>query len=223
MTFDWITFDCYGTLIDWEHGIRKAFTRAAEADGLTIDPDALLAAYAATEPVVERERYRPYREVLGETAVRVAHSLGWPLPRERARFLAESLPSWKPFADTNPALTKLRAAGCKLGILSNIDDDLLAATRRHFDVDFDLVITAGQVQSYKPAAPHFVAARERIGGARWLHAAQSNFHDIVPANAMGIPTAWINRRGQNALAGGVPTYHFRNLAELAEAMTSGSS
>ena len=217
--FDYVTFDCYGTLIDWESGIVDAFTRAAAFDGVTVSRDAVLAAYAAVEPVVEREHYRSYRDVLAESAARVAHGLGWPLAWERAGFLAESLPSWKPFADTNPALQRLRDAGCKLGVLSNIDDDLLRATRRHFTVDFDLVITAEQVKSYKPAPGHFLRAKEKIGSARWLHAAQSNFHDIVPANAMGIPSAWINRRGQKALAGGEPTYAFRNLEEFAAAMT----
>ena len=216
--FDFITFDCYGTLIDWETGIVDAFTRAAAFDGVTVSPEAVIAAYGAVEPVVERERYRPYRDVLAESAARVAHGLGWPLAWERAGFLAESLPSWKPFADTNAALTRLRDAGYKLGILSNIDDDLLRGTRRHFPVDFDLVITAEQVHSYKPAAPHFVTAKERIGSARWLHAAQSNFHDIIPANAMRIPSAWINRRGQKPLPGGEPSFHFRNLEELAAAM-----
>ena len=94
-----------------------------------------------------------------------------------------SLPRWKPFADTNRALERLRAAGYRLGILSNVDDDLLAETRRHFTVDFDLIITAQQVGSYKPAPGHFVAARKRIGSARWLHAAQSNFHDVAPTHA----------------------------------------
>jgi 2-haloalkanoic acid dehalogenase type II len=216
--FDVITFDCYGTLIDWESGIRDAFLQAAAADGVDIEPAAIVPAYAAVEPVVERERYRPYRDVLAESAARVAHGLGWALAWERAHFLAESLPSWKPFPDTNPALEKLKAAGYRLGILSNVDDDLLERTRRHFTVDFDPIITAQQVRSYKPAPNHFNVAKGRLGGARWLHAAQSNYHDIVPANALGIPTAWINRRGQTALAGGEPKHHYRTLEELAKAM-----
>src|SRR5688572_5947194 len=94
----------------------------------------------------------------------------------------------------------------------------LAETRRHFTVDFDLIITAQQVRSYKPAAAHFLAAREAIGNARWLHAAQSNFHDIVPANALGIPTAWVNRRAHTALPGGTPVHEFRSAAALAAAL-----
>ena len=212
--FDIITFDCYGTLIDWESGIADAFLDAAQKDGVTLRRDDVLRAYEHHEPIVEQEQYRAYCDVLALTALRVARDLGWPL--DRGTFLPESLPRWKPFADTNPALERLRAAGYRLGILSNVDDDLLAETRRHFTVAFDLVITAQQVGSYKPAPGHFLAAKERIGSARWLHAAQSNFHDVVPVNAMGIPTAWVNRRSDTPLPGGVPTYEVRDMAGLAD-------
>ncbi|MGZ7042633.1 MAG: HAD family hydrolase [Thermoanaerobaculia bacterium] len=214
--FDYITFDCYGTLIDWESGIRDAFRSAAAADGVDLDGDAILRAYAAIEPVVENEMYRRYRDVLQETASRVAHFLGWPIETQRAIFLAESLPSWPPFADTNAALKRLDKAGYQLGILSNCDDDLLAATRQHFTVDFKPVITAQQVHSYKPAPGHFITARERIAGAPWLHAAQSNFHDIIPTNSLGISNAWINRKHERALAGGVPGREFADLKGLAD-------
>jgi 2-haloalkanoic acid dehalogenase type II len=213
-TFDIVTFDCYGTLIDWESGIAAAFIDAARADGIALQREQVLRAYETIEPVVERERYLSYREVLTETARRVAHSLGWQC--DDGTFLPSSLPGWTPFADTNAALERLRDAGYRLGILSNVDDDLLAETRRHFTVDFDLIITAQQVRSYKPAPGHFVSAKARIGGARWLHAAQSNFHDIVPVNAMGVPTAWVNRRGDVALPGGMPTYEVRDIAGLAD-------
>jgi 2-haloalkanoic acid dehalogenase type II len=211
--YDVITFDCYGTLIDWESGILRAF--AGERAGL--DPESVLTTYARTEAEVEHERYRPYREVLAESARRVAAELGW---STTGAFLPESLPSWMPFGDTNAALERLRDAGHVLGILSNVDDDLLAATRLHFTADFELVITAQQVRSYKPAAGHFLAARERIGARRWLHAAQSNFHDIVPANALAIPSAWVNRHGQTALPGGTPTHEVRDLRELADLLIS---
>lgn len=213
--YDVITFDCYGTLIDWERGIADAFAEAAAEDGVRLDAGAVLRAYAQVEPEVEREWYRPYREVLQETASRVAQMLGWRVPYERCSFLPLSLPRWKPFPDTNAALARLTAASCRLGILSNVDDDLIAETRKHFSVGFDLVITAQQVRSYKPAPAHFTTARERIGNARWLHAAQSNFHDVVPCNALGIPTAWINRKGEKAIPGGTPTHELRDVAELA--------
>jgi 2-haloalkanoic acid dehalogenase type II len=215
-TFDVITFDCYGTLIDWESGIRDAFLRAAREDGIDLQENEVLRAYGRIEPVVEREHFRLYRDVLTETAARVAHALGWPLAYERGTFLVTALTSWEAFADTNAALERLRDAGYRLGILSNVDDDLLAATRRRFTVDFDLIITAEQVRSYKPGHAHFLEARKRIGSSRWLHAAQSNFHDIVPCNQLGIPTAWVNRRGESAPAGGAPTYEVRDMAGLAE-------
>lgn len=215
--FDIITFDCYGTLIDWESGIADAIIRAAHEDGIALRRDQVLRAYETIEPAVEHEQYLPYREVLAETAVRVARELGWPL--DRGTFLPSSLPTWQPFTDTNPALERLRDAGYQLGILSNVDGDLLAETRRHFTVDFDLIITAQQVRSYKPAPGHFLAAKERIGSARWLHAAQSNFHDIVPVSAMNIPAAWVNRRGDTPLPGGVPTYEVRDMAGLADLLT----
>ena len=217
--YDIITFDCYGTLIDWERGIAEAFAAAAAVDGVVLDRAALLDAYAAIEPVVEAETYRPYHDVLAECARRVAARLGWGLAEERAHFLPESLPSWSPFPDTNPALERLAAAGYRLGILSNVDDDLLAGTRRHLTVPFALVITAQQVRSYKPAHGHFLAARERTGDGRWLHAAQSYFHDIVPARSLGIPNAWINRKHEAPTDGGRADRQFRTLAELAEWLT----
>jgi 2-haloacid dehalogenase/putative hydrolase of the HAD superfamily len=214
--YDVITFDCYGTLIDWESGIAGAFLSAAREDGIEFRRDEVLRAYEIEEPLVEHEQFRFYRDVLTETAARIARSHGWPLAFERATFLVNSLPSWKPFPDTNAALERLSAAGYRLGILSNVDDDLLAATRRHFTVDFDPVVTAQQVRSYKPAHGHWLEAQRRIGGARWLHAAQSNFHDVVPANALGIATAWVNRRGDAPRPGGTPLHEVRDMAGLAD-------
>lgn len=217
--FDVITFDCYGTLIDWRRGIRDAFAAAAAEEGITIDTGALLDAYNVMEPEVEHEFYRTYRDVLTESAVRAAGLLSWHLDYESAGFLADSLPSWRPFDDTNAALERLVATGHELAILSNVDDDLIAATRKHFTVDFAFVITAQQMQSYKPGLAHFLAARERVGDARWLHAAQSNFHDIVPTNSLGTPNAWINRLGERALPDGEPTFEFPDMASFAEALT----
>jgi 2-haloalkanoic acid dehalogenase type II len=214
--YDVVTFDCYGTLIDWRSGIADAFVRAAAAEGVTIDREVLLGMYIDVERVVEAETHRPYRDVLAETARRIAPRLGWSLAADRARFLPESLPAWPPFPDTNPALERLAAAGYRLGILSNIDDDMLSASRRHFTVTFDLIVTAEQVGSYKPAPAHFLTARTRIGGARWLHAAQSYFHDVVPARALGIPMAWINRHGELPAGAARADRELRTLTDLAE-------
>lgn len=199
--FDLITFDCYGTLIDWEGGIVAAFQREAARDGLALEPGRIIEAYMAEEPAVESQVYLPYRDVLRETASRVAARLGWNISGERAGFLPASLPLWMPFADTNAALERI-AARCKLGILSNTDDDLIAATLSHFTVEFDMVITAERVRSYKPAHGHFLEARKRVDGKRWLHAAQSYFHDVVPARELGVPVVWVNRKREQAAEGG---------------------
>jgi len=213
--FDIITFDCYGTLIDWEGGIINAFKSEAAEDGLTLDGDQILEAYSAEEPKVESGAYLSYREALRETARLVGSRLGWNISSERAGFLAQSLPEWKPFADTNAALERL-ARKFQLGILSNIDDDLLAVTRRHFTVQFDLIVTAQQVRSYKPGFAHFNEAIARLSGKRLLHAAQSYFHDVVPCAALGIPVVWVNRKGERPRTGGpLPTHEVRNLSELA--------
>jgi 2-haloalkanoic acid dehalogenase type II len=194
--YDVITFDCYGTLIDWDGGISGAFAKAVAETGARLDAHQVFEGYEKVEAEVEAERYRGYRDVLTESTRRVARLLGWALPEARAGFLAESLPFWIPFPDTNPALERLFRAGYQLGLLSNVDDDLLAGTRKHFTVPFDVIVTAQQVGSYKPADGHFVTARERLGGKRWLHAAQSHFHDVTPARRHGVPVAWINRKHQ---------------------------
>jgi 2-haloacid dehalogenase/putative hydrolase of the HAD superfamily len=214
--YDVVTFDCYGTLIDWEDGIASAFSREAAEDGVVLDRSRIVAAYHELEPDVEASEYRPYRDVLTATAIRVAQRLGWPLTEDRARFLPDSLPRWKPFPDTNTALRRLAADGHRLGILSNVDDDLLGETRRHFPVPFDVVVTAQQVRSYKPAPAHFVEARRRIGDARWLHAAQSFFHDVVPARRLGVPVAWINRKAEKPLDDVPPDAELRDLTGLAD-------
>jgi 2-haloacid dehalogenase/putative hydrolase of the HAD superfamily len=213
--FDIVTFDCYGTLIDWEAGITGAFNSEAAKDGIGLRGDQIVEMYAAEEPSVESASYLSYRDVLGRTAQRVAARLSWELPQQRAGFLAASLPEWQPFSDTNPALERI-ARWFRLGILSNIDDDLLAATLRHFTVDFDLIVTAQQVRSYKPALSHFNEALIRAGERRLLHAAQSYFHDVVPASRIGIPVVWVNRKGSLIERGGpIPTHEVRTLTDLA--------
>jgi 2-haloalkanoic acid dehalogenase type II len=213
-----VTFDCYGTLIDWARGIGDALRSQAAADGFALDVEAALIAYHEIEPVVQAEAFRRYREVLAETARRVAARLGWPLDPRRAGFLAESLPGWPPFPDTNAALERLARGGLRLGILSNVDDDLLAGTRRHLAVEFDpdLIVTAQQVGSYKPAPGHFETARRRIAGRRWLHAAQSLFHDVAAASRLGIPVVWINRKGEAAPGGSGAEAEFPTLAGFAD-------
>jgi 2-haloacid dehalogenase/putative hydrolase of the HAD superfamily len=214
--FDLITFDCYGTLIDWEGGIVKAFQDEAARRGEQFDAGQIVAAYMAEERAVESSEYRPYRQVLDETAQRVFQRLGHEPDTVRAAFLSKSIGGWLPFPDTNAALERL-ARRFKLGILSNVDDDLLAATRRHFTVDFDLIVTAQQVKSYKPAHAHFEEARRLANRKRQLHAAQSYFHDVVPARALGVPVVWVNRNREAAAEGGPrPDYQVGDLSALAD-------
>ncbi len=195
MRYEYLTFDCYGTLVDWRGGIVQAFASAA-AGAAALEPERLLELHARHEAEVEAGPYRSYREVLTETARRIAVDLDLERQLGSCSFLADSLPRWRPFPEVGEALTELRRAGLRLGILSNVDDDLLAATLERLDVDFELLVTAEQVRSYKPAAAHFVRARERIGRRPWLHVAQSQFHDIAAAERLGIAAAWINRLGE---------------------------
>ena len=217
--YDVVTFDCYGTLVDWESGIAGWLEEAAQTDGVSLSRAQILAAYAEIEPAVEAETYRSYRDVLTETALRISRRFTWHLAPEKARGLAASLPAWKPFSDTNPALEKLAADGYRLGILSNVDDDLLAGTRRHLAVPFDLLVTAEQVRSYKPAPGHFEEARRAIGQGRWLHAAQSHFHDVVPCRALGIPVVWVNRKEEPVHPDIGPDMMVRTLADLVDRLS----
>ena len=218
-----LTFDCYGTLVDWEAGIAGAFERAAAGEGLALDRRKVLAAYAACEAQREAREYAPYRQVLADAASCAARRLGWQLSPERATFLAESLPSWRPFPDTNPSLQRL-ARSFALGLLSNVDEDLLAATRGHLPVEWDLIVTAEQVRSYKPAHAHWTEARRRLGErqASWIHVAQSYYHDVVPALELGLPVIWVNRRAQR-LEPGQPraTREVRDLREVADLLLGG--
>jgi 2-haloalkanoic acid dehalogenase type II len=192
-----VTFDCYGTLIDWETGIWKAFREAADDDGVTLEREQVIDRYHAIEAMVEKGRYRPYRDVLVETARRVAAECGWTISPDRAEFLPRSLPAWPPFSDTNGALDRL-AARYRLGILSNADEDLLERTCEHFPIEFDFWVTADRVESYKPDLAHFEAARPFVGDSSgWLHVAQSLYHDVAPARCVGVPVVWVNRKHES--------------------------
>jgi 2-haloalkanoic acid dehalogenase type II len=192
---EFVTFDCYGTLIDWETGIRAAFKESLGNLGLSDREESrLFDRYLVEEKRIEAQKpYQPYRKVLAEAFDAAARSLGKTISEEISDLLADQLPTWLPFPDTNPALERL-ARNHRLGILSNVDDDLLEGTLKHFTVPFDIVITAEQVRSYKPAAKHFVEARKVIGvDKRWLHVAASLYHDIEPASRLLIKTVWVNR------------------------------
>ena len=221
--FELLTFDCYGTLIDWEAGIIDAVRSICAGRERTPDDAAILAAFAAAEHVVQHEGYRSYRDVLALTLDRMESALGFrPAPPERAAFAA-SVGDWPAFPDTVAALARL-AGRYRLGIVSNVDDDLFAGSRRHLVADFDWVVTAQQVGSYKPAPAHFaeMARRSRIPVERTLHVAQSLFHDIAPAAALGYATVHVNRAtrgkgsGATPVSGAEATREVPDMASLAD-------
>ena len=175
-----VTFDVYGTLIDWETGIYEAFAKEAERDGFEIDRAVLIPLFHEISREIEGGSYELYAEVLRRTAIEVAKRMEWELEPSRSGFLPDSVQRWKPFKETNIQLAKL-AKKYKLGLLSNIDDKLLGQTRRHIPTDFDLVVTAQQVRSYKPELAHFTECARRMGGKRgWVHVAASHYHDVAP-------------------------------------------
>jgi 2-haloacid dehalogenase len=191
---DWVTFDCYGTLADWLGGMRGALERHVGAD----DAERLLHAYHDLEAEVEARRPAPsYREVLTETLRRAAERERIVLPPGAERTLVEHWRELPIFDDVGAALGALRDAGWSLAILSNCDADLLATTLERMPVPFDLTVTAEQVGSYKPEPGHWRAFAERTDGdrRRWVHAAQSWFHDIVTAAELGLPSVWVDRLG----------------------------
>jgi 2-haloacid dehalogenase len=212
-----ITFDVYGTLIDWEQGVYDAFRREAERDGFTIERDELIPLFHKTEQDIQGGSYELYAEVLRRTAVQISKELGWPLEPSRSGFLPDSVQRWRPFKETNPTLEKL-AKKRELGLLSNIDDKLLGQTRRHLPTDFDLVVTAQQVRSYKPDPAHFKECERRVGGKRgWVHVAASYYHDVEPCLKLKVPVVWVNRHGEELEPGQKkPTAEVANLREAAK-------
>ena len=190
---EWVTFDVYGTLIDWEGGVWDAFEAEANRDGFTIERDQVVNLFLEVQKEIQAGSYELYAEVLRRTAVRIAKELGWPLEPSRSGFLPDSVQRWKPFKETNAQLDRF-AKKYNIGLISNIDDKLLGLTRRHFRTDFDLVVTAQQVRSYKPDPAHFKEAARRIGGKKgWVHVAASYYYDVEPCLKKKIPVIWVNR------------------------------
>ncbi len=195
-TVSFVTFDVYGTLIDWETGVYDAFQREAERDGFTLDRDELIAAFHESQKQIQAGSYELYAEVLRRTAIQIAKKLDWPLEPSRSGFLPDSVQRWPAFKETNPVLTKV-AKKHRVGLISNIDDKLLGQTRRHIPLDFDLVVTAQQVRSYKPDPAHFTECERRIGGKKgWVHVASSYYYDVEPCLKKKVPVVWVNRSKQ---------------------------
>jgi|SRR5579859_139453 len=222
-----ITFDCYGTLIDWENGMLAALRPMFSRNGRSIPDEQLLEHYGEIEAEIEAGSYLCYRQVLSRTVQEMGRRLGVAISEQQGGDFAESLTRWKPFADTVAALQSMKRK-FRLGIISNVDDDLFTETRKKLGIEFDFVVTAQQVRSYKPAQRNFEEALRRGGVSKeqMLHAGQSLYHDIAPANALGISNVWVNRHsarpGSGAAKPGVakPVYEVRTLAELAVMVSS---
>jgi 2-haloacid dehalogenase len=223
-----ITFDCYGTLIDWESGMLAALRPMLSRASQKIADEEILALYGEIEAEIEGDPYLPYRTVLAQVAQGIGQRTGVNISEDDGRVFAESLTRWNPFPDTLIALQAM-AKKFRLAIISNVDDDLFAETRKKLaPVEFDFVVTAQQMQSYKPSLKNFEEAIRRSGLSKnqILHVGQSIYHDIEPANTLGIVNAWVNRPSIRAGAGpvkigtGKPTYEVRTLAQLSSLLTS---
>lgn len=191
----WATFDCYGTLVDWNTGIRDALARLFPRE----DPDELLAAYHRIEPRIQEDSSASYREVMAQVLGQVVEEFELVLPAEEQWALSESLPSWPVFSEVTGVLQELRTRGWQLAILSNTDPELLAASIEAIGVPVDLRITAAEAGSYKPAHGHWERFFERSGAdpSRHVHVGASVVHDIAPAKGeLGLTTVWINRLGE---------------------------
>ena len=202
----WVTFDCYGTLIDWNGGIRAELARVFGEERA----DQQLERYHELEPELEADGTRSYREVLTEAM----RWLGAPAGEEDA--LARSLPRWEPFQEVSEALGEAKAQGWKLAILSNTDRDYIEASMERLGVPFELAIVASEIGSYKPGLGHWRAFQERTGRAPDVHVAASLFHDIGPAVELGLRSIWINRLGEQP--GPQPTREQPDLTNLAAAL-----
>ena len=221
--FEVLTFDCYGTLINWEAGILSALRPILSAHKKTIDEATLLKLYGDFEQRSEQGNFNPYREVLESVVRQFGDELRFTPTVEEARSLPDSLATWQPWPDTVAALHQLKTR-FRLAILSNVDDDLFALTRPKLEVEFDEIITAQQAQAYKPSLKLFELALSRIRAPahRVLHVGQSIYHDVIPAQALGLATVWVNRPSARSGVGAVkaaeatPDLTVSSLAELSE-------
>lgn len=221
--FEVLTFDCYGTLIDWEAGIIAAARRILARHGVSLPDEALLERYAAAEAAVEVGPYRPYRDVLAASLAIVARDSGVELTAEELAAFGASVADWPPFPDSAAALAALRGR-FRLGVVTNCDADLFAASSAKLGEPFEWIVTAEEARAYKPSLRPFEVALARIGlpTERILHVAQSLYHDHLPAKRLGLATVWVNRRhdrpgwGATPPAEASPDLVVPDLATLAE-------
>lgn len=220
---EWVSFDCYGTLIDWETGICRAVSAVLTSHEVKLSDDEILSRFSEAEPFVQQSSgYVKYRDVLRCVMGIIGNDLGIQLTQSEAARLADSLPDWPVFPDVVAALKTLQSR-YKLAVISNTDDDLFSATAKAIGIDFDVVVTAQQVRSYKPDLKNFLVALERMGiqRHRWMHVAESLYHDIAPANKLGIASVWVNRSnrgGGTRHIDAVADLEVSNLAELSARM-----
>ncbi|MCK4781419.1 haloacid dehalogenase type II [Candidatus Parcubacteria bacterium] len=204
--YEILTFDCYGTLIDWEGGILTALKPVFVNHNINLNDNQILELYAEFESEIEKGEFIKYKEVLREIMQKFGNRLGFTPSSFEKDCLVNSLGDWKPFPDTVEALQALKKK-FKLAIISNIDDDLFALSAKHLIVKFDYVITAEQVKSYKPSLENFKFAIDKMGIApeKILHIAQSIYHDIIPAKALGLSSVWVNRKKDKEGSGATPS------------------
>lgn len=214
--FELVSFDMYGTLIDWELGMKNSLRAWTRKRNVSIDIERMPERYIAIELEVEQESYIKYREVLALAAKRLLSEQGIDLASDEGNIFVDSLPTWPPFPETSEVLRRLKDKGYKLAILSNIDEDLIRHSINLIGVEFDGVITAEQVKSYKPSHGHWQRMQEvfRIPKSKVLHVAASYVHDIVPAKEMGFEAAWINRKKEEPKGNIRPDYEFSDLRPL---------
>ncbi len=221
--FELLTFDCYGTMIDWEAGIFSALHPILHAHGKTLPEPTILETYSELEVMAEEGEFRPYRQVLASVVAGFGERFGFEPTQAEIESLPNSLPRWQPFPDTAEALRRLKSR-YKLAVISNVDDDLFAASAKKLGVPFDYVITAQQARCYKPALNIFKLALERSGASpeKILHVGQSIYHDVLPAQSLGMATAWVNRKSPRPNAGaarsaqGTPDLEVSDLKSLAD-------
>ena len=218
--FEWVSFDCYGTLVVWESGICAAVDEVLRAHGAGRPREEILALFSDIEPRVQQsETYLTYRRVLRQVMAEMGNALGIRCREPELDCLAGSLADWPVFPEVTEALAALQTR-YKLAVISNVDDALFAATAEALNVDFDAVVTAEQARSYKPSRRNFDLAAARMGVEQdaWLHVAESLFHDIGPANRLGIASVWVNRAGRGGgtrQTDAVPDLVVSDLGELA--------
>ncbi len=220
--YEALTFDCYGTLVDWETGMLGALKPLLSQHGVELDDDAILDLFAEFEAGLEQGEYKPYRHVLEQVVQKFGERFGFSPSEAERSALPDSIKQWLPFSDTVDALKTLKQK-YKLVILSNVDDDLFADTAKHLQVPFDQVITAQQVQSYKPSLNNFKTMMQRLGlpSEKILHVGASIYHDVIPASSLGLSTVFVDRRkdgssGAAKAAEGKPDLQVPDLATLAK-------